>query len=63
MPQSFTAGNGEMLVGIDEHGLLQDLYYPQIGQENHVGDEHQHRVGVFVDDAMHWLSDKGKSVL
>jgi len=62
MPRSFTAGNGEMLVGIDEHGLLQDLYYPQIGQENHVGDEHQHRVGVFVDGAMHWLSDKGFTV-
>lgn len=46
-----------MLVGIDERGQLQDLYYPHIGFENHVGDEHQHRVGVFVDGSISWLSD------
>jgi len=57
MPRSFTAGNGEMLVGIDEYGQMQDLYYPHIGLENHIGDAHQHRVGVFVDGGMYWLSD------
>lgn len=51
-----------MLVGIDEHGLLQDLYYPHIGSENHIGDQHEHRIGVFVDGAMHWLTDSDFTV-
>lgn len=46
-----------MLVGIDEQGLLQDLYYPHIGSENHIGDKHQHRIGVYIGDTMHWLTD------
>lgn len=45
-----------MLVGIDEYGLLQDLYYPHIGSENHIGDQHEHRIGIFVDGTMHWLA-------
>lgn len=52
-----------MLVGVDEYGFMQDLYYPHIGLENHVGDAHQHRIGIFVDGGIHWLSDKDFEVL
>lgn len=56
MPRSFTAGNGEMLVGLDAAGQLRDLYYPQVGLENHVGEGRRHRVGVYVDGEIHWLT-------
>lgn len=51
-----------MLVGLDDRGWLQDLYYPHIGSENHVGEDRQHRIGVFVDGVMYWLSDEAFSV-
>ena len=62
MPRSFTAGNGDMLVGVDDSGRLQDLYYPHVGLENHIGEGRSHRVGVFVDGQMAWLEDEEFSV-
>ena len=51
-----------MLVGLDKVGQLQDLYYPHVGLENHVGKERQHRIGVFVDGQMHWLAGENFTV-
>ena len=46
-----------MLVGFDSRAQVRDLYYPYVGLENHIGVGHVHRVGVFADGVLHWLSD------
>ena len=53
--RAYTLGNGSMHVGVDERGQIRDLYYPQVGRENHVSGR-THRIGVYVDGAMHWTS-------
>ncbi len=57
MPKSLTLGNGNMLVCFDRYGQVTDLYYPHVGMENHIGKDALHRIGVFVDGGMSWLSD------
>jgi len=56
MPKALTLGNGNMLVCFDKHGQVNDLYFPHIGLENHIGKDSLHRVGVFVDGHLSWLS-------
>ncbi len=51
--RSYTLGNGSLLVGVDARAQMRDLYFPYIGRENHVSGR-THRIGVFVDGAMHW---------
>ncbi len=59
MPLTLVLGNGEMLVGLDSHGQVRDLYAPHPGLENHVGAACVHRIGVFVDGRFSWLSERG----
>jgi oligosaccharide amylase len=59
MARSVTIGNGSMLVGLDDRGQVRDLYYPFVGEANHVSGasgSNVHRIGVFVDGEMSWLS-------
>lgn len=37
MPRDIPVGNGQMLVTFDAQYRIRDLYYPHVGQENHVG--------------------------
>lgn len=60
MARATTLGNGNLLVGIDYRGQVRDLYFPYVGQTNHVSGasgSFVHRLGVFVDDTMSWLDD------
>ncbi len=59
MPKSLTLGNGNMLICYDKFGQVNDLYFPQVGLENHIGKDSLHRIGVFVDGRMSWISDSG----
>jgi GH15 family glucan-1,4-alpha-glucosidase len=64
MARSITIGNGNLLVGLDARGQVRDLYYPFVGQANHVSGasgNFVHRVGVFVDGALSWFDDAGWS--
>jgi GH15 family glucan-1,4-alpha-glucosidase len=56
MPRSIVLGNGQLLVCLDGHGIVRDLFFDFIGQENHVGG-YRHRVGVWVDGGFAWLDD------
>jgi len=38
MPRDIPLGNGQMLVAFDQHYQVRDLYYPYVGQENHVAE-------------------------
>ena len=50
MPRSLAIGNGQLLINFDANYCLRDLYYPHVGQENHlVG--HKSRLGVWVGNA------------
>jgi GH15 family glucan-1,4-alpha-glucosidase len=56
MPKALTLGNGNMLVCFDKFGQVNDLYFPHIGLENHIGKDSLHRVGVYVDGNLSWIS-------
>lgn len=58
MSRSVTVGNGSLLVGMDARGQVRDLYYPFVGEANHVSGasgNNVHRIGVYVDDQISWL--------
>ncbi len=60
MARALTLGNGNLLVGIDYRGQVRDLYWPYVGQTNHVSGasgSFVHRIGVFVDGQISWLDD------
>lgn len=58
MARPIVLSNGDMHVGINNFGLLHDLYFPYVGLENHtLGHGTRHRIGVWVDGAFSWLDD------
>jgi GH15 family glucan-1,4-alpha-glucosidase len=57
MATAITLGNGNILVNLNEHGLLQDFYFPHVGLENHVGVTFTHKIGVWVEGNFSWLDD------
>lgn len=61
MARAITIGNGNLLIGLDKRGQVRDLYYPYVGESNHVSGasgSFVHRVGVFVDGVLSWLDDE-----
>ncbi len=58
MPRALTIGNGSMLVNFDERYRIRDLYYPNVGADNHLA-ARPSRVGVWVDDQFSWFGDSG----
>jgi glucoamylase len=37
MPRDIPVGNGKLLVCFDGDYSIRDLYFPHVGQENHIG--------------------------
>jgi len=58
MARSITLGNGNLLVGLDMRAQVRDLHFPHTGQESHIGAHDVHRVGVWYDGNISWLSDE-----
>ncbi len=58
MPRSIVVGNGNVLACINQKNLIEDLYFPYVGMENHIAFEHWHRLGVHVDSQFSWLHDE-----
>jgi len=56
MPRPLVIGNGQMLVTFDDAMNMRDLYYPYVGQWNHIGG-HKGRIGVWVGGQFAWLDD------
>jgi GH15 family glucan-1,4-alpha-glucosidase len=51
-------GNGSLTVGLNEHGLVHDFYYPYVGLDNlTTARSAHHKVGVWVDDTFRWVDD------
>lgn len=58
MARPIILSNGEMAVGLNRFGMVHDLYFPYVGLDNHCSENApRHRIGLFVDGTMHWLSD------
>jgi len=55
MPRDLVIGNGNLLICLDKHLHLRDLYYPHVGELNHIIG-HYHRLGIWVDGQFSWLS-------
>jgi GH15 family glucan-1,4-alpha-glucosidase len=56
MARHLVIGNGKMLVNLDSNCFIRDVYFPFVGQLNHVGG-HLCRFGVWCDGAFAWLDD------
>ncbi len=56
MSRSIVLSNGELCVALDKYAAVRDIYYPHVGFEDHVRGHYIHRVGVWVDGQMSWLS-------
>lgn len=57
MPRSLALGNGHMLLLMDRYAHVREVYFPYVGLENHMGRNSLHRVGVYVDEQLHWLDN------
>jgi GH15 family glucan-1,4-alpha-glucosidase len=58
LPRDLPLGNGDYLVTFDSLYQLRDVYYPNVGQENHTVGE-PCRFGVWADGKFVWISDPG----
>ena len=62
MARPIILSNNELQVGLSRHGEVSDVYFPYVGLENHtIGGNTRHRVGVWADGRISWLSDDGWS--
>lgn len=60
MARLVTIGNGNLLVGLDNRGQVRDLYFPFVGEANHVSGasgSFVHRIGIYVDDQISWFDN------
>ncbi|RKD24119.1 glycoside hydrolase family 15 [Ammoniphilus oxalaticus] len=56
MPRPLVIGNGKMLINFDASLNMRDLYYPYVGQLNHIGGYFS-RIGVWVDGLFSWCHE------
>ena len=54
MPRNIPLGNSRLLVCFDSVSRIRDLYYPHVGQENHVAGNLM-RIGIWVDETFSWI--------
>jgi glucoamylase len=62
MPRDIPVGNGRLLVCFDTNYLIRDLYFPHVGQENHLSGN-ACRFGVFVENRFFWVGEGWKKGL
>ncbi len=54
MPRDLPIGNGTLLINFDRDYQVRDIYYPNLGRENH-SDGRPFRVGVWCEGALSWF--------
>lgn len=56
-------GNGSLTVGLNEHGLVHDFYYPYVGLDNlTTARSVHHKIGVWIDGNFSWIDDGAWSI-
>lgn len=58
MPRQLVIGNGRMLVNFDSEANVRDLYYPYVGQWNHI-QGNKNSIGIWVEDKFSWCDEAG----
>jgi oligosaccharide amylase len=58
MTRHIVLGNQSLLVNIDKWLQIRDIYFPYVGQENHLSG-HAQRIGVYVDGNLSWINEPG----
>ena len=59
MGRPIVLSNNSLFVGLDSHGLVNDFYYPYVGQENLTDARSMHhKIGVWCNNQFSWL-DQG----
>ncbi len=59
MPRDLPVGNGKLLICFDQNYWIRDLYYPHVGEENHVG-KYSFRLGLWADNRFSWVGPDWK---
>jgi GH15 family glucan-1,4-alpha-glucosidase len=57
MARSIILSNNNLFIALDNKGMVRDVYFPHVGQEDHVRGHYLHRVGVWVDGRMSWFNE------
>lgn len=58
MGRSAMLSNGSLMVGLNEHGLVHDFYYPYVGLENlTTARSVHHMMGIWVDNQFSWIDN------
>lgn len=56
MGRAVMLGNGSLTVGLNEHGLVHDFYYPYVGLDNlTTARSAHHKIGVWIDGNFSWV--------
>ena len=58
MPRQLVIGNGGMLINFDSDGNMRDLYYPYVGQWNHI-QGNKNSIGIWVENRFTWCDESG----
>ncbi|GIP41432.1 glucan 1,3-alpha-glucosidase [Paenibacillus sp. J31TS4] len=58
MPRHLVVGNGHILVNLDNRAYIRDIYYPFVGEQNHL-QGYPCRIGVWADGRFSWLEEEG----
>jgi len=57
MTRHIVLGNQSFLINIDRWFQVRDIYFPHVGQENHlIG--HAQRIGIFTDGRLSWVNEE-----
>lgn len=58
MARPVMLSNGQLLVGLNEAGLVHDFYYPYVGLDNlTTARSVHHKIGIWVDGKFSWVDD------
>lgn len=56
MPRDIPVGNGDLLITFDRLYRVRDVYFPNVGLQNHTGG-HIQRFGVYADGLFSWIEE------
>lgn len=58
MGRPVVLSNGQLFVGLNQHGLVHDFYYPYVGLDNlTTSRSERHKIGVWVGGEFSWVND------
>jgi GH15 family glucan-1,4-alpha-glucosidase len=56
VPSHLVIGNGKLLINLDQHSFIRDIYYPYVGEFNHVSG-FPCRIGLWINGQFSWMND------